>query len=130
MEEIREVGSATLTVVKEVARKAVEENFYRREPWIDLFVSDNELAISDVWDSYLPSGSRYGRRQDLNSGATASVGYSTSVTVTATKIWDDPTYYYIVLEEKDRQWRDYQMMPVLVIGTGNRDWMRSSYHYI
>ncbi|THU98166.1 hypothetical protein K435DRAFT_36704 [Dendrothele bispora CBS 962.96] len=80
-----------------------QENFYRRKPWIDVFVSDDELPISDVWDSYLPSGSRYGRRQDVNSGATAAVGRFASVTATAKKIWDDPTYYYILLEENDGQ---------------------------
>ncbi|THU87811.1 hypothetical protein K435DRAFT_804001 [Dendrothele bispora CBS 962.96] len=81
-----------------------QENFYRRRPWIDVFASDAELPISDVWDSYLPSGSRYGRRQDVNGGATAVYGYGTSLTVTsAKKIWDDPAYYYIVLEETFEQ---------------------------
>ncbi|THU87814.1 HET-domain-containing protein [Dendrothele bispora CBS 962.96] len=80
-----------------------QENFYRREPWIDVFVLDHELPISDVWDSYLPSGSRYGRRQDVNSDATVALNDSTSVTATAKKIWDDPVYYYIVLEENNGQ---------------------------
>ncbi|THU99744.1 hypothetical protein K435DRAFT_855371 [Dendrothele bispora CBS 962.96] len=87
-----------------------QEDFYCREPWIDVFVSDDEYLISDVWESYLPSGSRYGRRQHAdrrrrrNSGATAAVDDSTSVTVTMEgKIWDDPVYYYIILEENDKQ---------------------------
>ncbi|THU98188.1 hypothetical protein K435DRAFT_885438 [Dendrothele bispora CBS 962.96] len=88
-----------------------QEIFYRREPWIDVFVSDNELPISDVWDSYLPSGSRYGRRQDVDSGATADIfGTSVTVNVTVKKIWDDPAYYYIVLEE------NYGQMGAMVEG--------------
>ncbi|THV04121.1 hypothetical protein K435DRAFT_851305 [Dendrothele bispora CBS 962.96] len=80
-----------------------QENIYRREPWIDVFISNDELPISDVWESYLPSGSRYRRRQDVNSGATAALNDSTSVTVTVKKIWDDPAYYHIVLGENDDQ---------------------------
>ncbi|THV01464.1 HET-domain-containing protein [Dendrothele bispora CBS 962.96] len=71
----------------------------RRIPWVDVFALTDALSISDVWESYLPLGSRYERRK-VGTAATVLNKWRSLAVIVEEKILLGSAWYHVVLTGK------------------------------